>query len=78
MVFGLLLGHIVSRKGIEVDMDKVRVILALLAPTSIREVRGFLGCVGYYKHFIIAYALLAAPLTSLLKKDEEYVLTKER
>ena len=73
MVSGLLLGHIVSRKGIEVDMDKVRVILALLASTCIREVRGFLGCAGYYGRFIIAYALLAAPLTSLLKKDEEYV-----
>ena len=48
MVSGLLLGHIVSRKGIEVDMDKVRVILTLLARTCVREVRGFLGCVGYY------------------------------
>ena len=59
-------------------MDKVRAILALLAPTCVREIRGFLGCVGYYRRFIDGYARKAAPLTALLKKDEEYAWTKER
>ena len=78
MVSGILLGHIVSRNGLEVDSDKVRVILILLAPTNVREVRGFLGCVGYYRRFIIAYARLAAPLTELLKKEEEFLWTDRR
>ena len=38
MKFEILLGHVVSRKGLEVDIDKVRAILALSTPTCIREV----------------------------------------
>ena len=75
---GILLGHVVSRKGLEVDTDKVRAILALLAPTTIREVRGFLGCVGHYMRFIEGYAKQATPLTELLKKEEEFIWTERR
>ena len=38
MESGILLGHVVSRKGLDIDTDKVRAILALLAPTCVREV----------------------------------------
>ena len=69
MESGILLGHVISRKGLEVDTDKVRAILAPLAPTYIREVRGFLGCVRYYRRFIEGYAKQATPLTELLKKE---------
>ena len=73
MESGILLGHVVSRKGLEVDTDKVRAILALVVPTCVREIRGFLGCVGYYRRFIEGYAKQATPLTELLKKEEEFV-----
>ena len=63
----------VSQKGLEVDTDKVRAILALLAPTCAQEVQGFLGCVGYYRRFIEGYAKQATPLTELLKKEEEFI-----
>ena len=66
----ILLGHVVSRKDLEVDTDKVRAILALLAPTYVQEVWGFLGCVGYYRRFIEGYAKQATPLTELLKEEE--------
>ena len=72
MESGILLGHVVSRKGLEVDTDKVRTILALLAPTCVKEVRGFLGCVGYYRRFIEGYAKQATSLMELLKKEEEF------
>ena len=49
MTSGVLLGHIKSRKGLEVDMEKVWSILTLAPPTCVREIRGFLGCVGYYR-----------------------------
>src|SRR5450759_4855007 len=78
MQSGILLGHVVSRQGLEVDTDKVRAILALVAPTTVREVRGFLGCVGYYRRFIKGYAKLATPLTELLKKEEEFIWTERR
>ena len=74
----ILLGHVVSRKGLEVDTNKVRAILALLAPTYVKEVRGFLGCIGYYRRFIESYAKQATPLTELLKKEEEFIWTEKR
>ncbi|OAE29022.1 hypothetical protein AXG93_2683s1000 [Marchantia polymorpha subsp. ruderalis] len=74
-VFGkrkILLGHRVSSSGIAVDTEKAKVILKLEPPTNLRELRAFLGHVGYYRRFIHMYAILAADLTKLLKKDEPY------
>ena len=73
MESGTLFGHVVSRKGLEVDTNKVKAILALLAPTYVREVHGFLGCVVYYRRFIEGYAKQATLLTELLKKEEEFI-----
>ena len=67
-----------SKEGLHVDMDKVKAILELIAPRNVKEVRGFLGCVGYYRRFIEFYAQLACPLTELLKKDAEFVWTAAR
>ncbi|KAL4592038.1 hypothetical protein LXL04_005017 [Taraxacum kok-saghyz] len=49
---GLILGHIVSKKGIEVDKAKIDVIQTLPYPTCVREVRSFLGHAGFYRRFI--------------------------
>ncbi|KAL3690876.1 hypothetical protein R1sor_004527 [Riccia sorocarpa] len=73
MTEGILLGHRVSGRGIEVDNEKVKVISALERPNNLRELRAFLGHVGYYRRFIHNYASLASPLTKLLKKDQEYI-----
>jgi transposase InsO family protein len=75
---GILLGHVISQRGIEVDAEKVRVILKLKPPTQLKELRAFLGYVGYYRRFILKYADLAMPLTQLLKKNEEYSWTENR
>ena len=74
----ILLGHVVSKSRLEVDLDKVNVILALTAPRNVQEIRGFLGCVGYYRKFIENYARKALPLTELLKKEEEFSWNPER
>ena len=78
MESGVLLGHVVSKTGLEVDLDKVKVILTLTAPGNVREIRGFLGCVGYYRRFIKDYARKALPLTELLKKEEDFRWNPER
>ena len=78
MESGLLLGHVVSKNGLEVDLDKVKAILALTAPTNVRKIQGFLGCVGYYRRFIKDYAQKALPLTELLKKEEKFSWNPER
>ena len=78
MESGLLLEHVVSKNKLEVDLDKVKAILALTDPSNVREIRGFLGCVGYYRRFIKDYARKALPLTELLKKEEEFSWNPER
>jgi hypothetical protein len=78
MSSGILLKHIVGPHGLQVDMDKVKTMLALLVPSNVKEIQGFLGCVGYYRRFIEGYAKRAIPLTELLKKDTEFEWTGNR
>ncbi|MCO5550731.1 hypothetical protein L7F22_004222 [Adiantum nelumboides] len=62
------LGFIISADGISVDPEKIKDIVEWPQPTSVSKVRGFLGITGWYRIFVKDYALIAAPLTSLLKK----------
>lgn len=58
--------------------DKDKVILTLLTPTIVRENQGFLGCVEYYRRFIICYVKIATPLTELLNRKTDFVWTDRR
>ena len=49
---GIVLGHIISKKGIEVDLAKISVISQLPYPSCVLEVRSFLGHAGFYRRFI--------------------------
>ncbi|WKA10727.1 hypothetical protein VitviT2T_028285 [Vitis vinifera] len=70
---GIVLGHIISEKGIEVDKAKVELIAKLPSPTIVKEVRQFLGHVGFYKRFIQDFSKLSRPLCELLAKDAKFV-----
>jgi hypothetical protein len=66
------LGHIISNGGISVDPTKVREIVAWSIPSTITEVRSFLGLAGYYWRFIEGFSKIAKPMTSLLEKGKEF------
>ena len=66
---GIVLGHRISEKGIEVDRAKVEVIERLSPPISVKGVRSFLGHAGFYRRFIKDFSKIAHPLCKLLEKD---------
>ncbi|CAN6554938.1 unnamed protein product [Malus baccata var. baccata] len=74
---GIVLGHIVSENGIEVDKSKIDLVRHLPSPTSVREVRSFLGHAGFYRRFIKDFSKVAQPLCRLLQKDVAFEFTKE-
>nr|GEZ87888.1 retrotransposon protein, putative, Ty3-gypsy subclass [Tanacetum cinerariifolium] len=62
------LGHIVSADGITMDPSKVEAIIKWPRPTTMTEMRSFLGLVGYYRRFVEGFSGLALPLTKLMRK----------
>ncbi|XP_021731509.1 uncharacterized protein LOC110698397 [Chenopodium quinoa] len=72
---GIVLGHVVSNKGIEVDRAKIEVIERLPPPNSVKGVQSFLGHAGFYRRFIKDFSKIARPLTELLAKDVPFVFS---
>jgi len=72
------LGHVVSRDGVKVDETKIQTIKQWVIPTSIKQLRAFLGLTSYYRKFIRNFAMLAAPLNDLLKKYAFHRSTKSQ
>lgn len=71
------LGHVVSAGGIAVDPDKVVAVKEWKQPTSVTEIRSFLGTAGYYRRFIQDFSRIAAPLTQLTRKDVKFIWTEK-
>ena len=66
------LGHLVSGEGIEPLPEKLEAVRKMPPPTTPKEVRQFLGLVGYYRKFVPKFADIARPLTNLTKQDVPY------
>ena len=73
---GVVLGHIISREGIQVDPTKIELISKLPSPTTIKEVRQFLGHASFYRRFIQDFSKICQSLCDLLLKDAEFIQTK--
>jgi hypothetical protein len=70
-----LLGHVISKGGISVDPSKVQDVLSWSAPTSVGDIRSFLGLAGYYRRFIERFSKISKPMTELLEKDKKFEWT---
>jgi hypothetical protein len=69
---GVLLGHFISSVGIQVDPTKIQVILDIPTPSTLKEVRSFLGHARYYRRFIKKNSKLASLLFFILTKDVHF------
>lgn len=69
------LGHTVSPAGVSTDPSKITIIKDWPQPQNIKDLRSFLGMVGYYRKFVPHFGLLSKPLTELLKKGQLFLWT---
>ncbi|KAF8081118.1 hypothetical protein N665_0905s0001 [Sinapis alba] len=71
------LGHRVSEQGVAVDQEKISTIKDWPRPTSVTEIRSFLGLAGYYRKFVQGFATISKPLTHLTGKGVAYEWSSE-
>ena len=69
---GIVLGHKISEKGIEVDKAKIDVMVGLPPPKTVKDIRSFLGHAGFYRRFIKDFSMITRPLTRLLCKEATF------
>ena len=74
---GIVLGHVISDQGIEVDKAKIDLISNLPPLRTVKEIRSFLGHAGFYRRFIKDFSKIAKPLCNLLAKDASFVFDEE-
>jgi DNA-binding transcriptional regulator PaaX len=74
---GIVLGHKIFEKGIEVDKAKIEVIEQLPPPTNVKGIRNFLGHAEFYRRFIQNFSQIPRPLMHLLAKDSPSVFMDE-
>ena len=74
---GVVLGHIILKRGIELDRAKAEVIERLPPLSSIKGVRSFLGDLSFYRRFIKDFLKIAKPLTHLFIKDVPFEFNEE-
>jgi hypothetical protein len=74
----VFLGFVVSKRGIEVDEEKVKAIQEWPTPTTISQVRSFHGLASFYRRFVHDFSSLTAPLIEVIKKNVAFKWGKEQ
>ncbi|GJU26729.1 reverse transcriptase domain-containing protein [Tanacetum coccineum] len=74
---GIVLGHKISKKGIEVDKAKIDVISKLPHPTTVKGIQSFLGHAGFYRRFIKDFSKISRPMTHLLEKNTPFNFSED-
>ncbi|KAL0561539.1 hypothetical protein IC582_001972 [Cucumis melo] len=70
------LGHVVSKAGVSVDPAKIDAVTSWPRPSTVSEVRSFLGLASYYRRFVENFSRIATPLTQLTRKEAPFVWSK--
>ena len=70
---GIVLGRIISSRGIEVDKAKIELISKMPPPKNVKTIRQFLGHASFYRRFIKDFSKIAKPLYKILEKDAKFV-----
>lgn len=71
------LGHVISTEGVRPNPDKIKAIKNYPIPKTPKEIKAFLGLLGYYRKFIKDFAKITKPLTECLKKDRRIDINNE-
>ena len=66
------LGHVVSGEGIQVDPKKIKAVIYWPRPTTVTEVRSFLGLTSYYRRFVKDFSKIEMLLTRLTQKNVKF------
>ncbi|KAL4335487.1 hypothetical protein GQ457_07G008440 [Hibiscus cannabinus] len=74
---GIVLGHKISSKGVEVERAKIDVINKLPPPTTVKGIRSFLGHAGFYRQFIEDFSKITKPLCSLLEQGRQFEFNED-
>nr|GEV74007.1 DNA-directed DNA polymerase [Tanacetum cinerariifolium] len=74
---GIVLGHKISKYGIEVDKAKIDVIAKLPHPTTVKGIQSFLGDADFYRRFIQDFSKISRPMTHLLEKNTPFIFSED-
>ncbi|KAI3678515.1 hypothetical protein L6452_37811 [Arctium lappa] len=74
---GLVLGHLISKRGVEVDKAKLEVIEKLPELTTVKGIQSFLGHAGFYRRFIKDFSKISKPLCVLLQHDQKFDFSED-
>jgi hypothetical protein len=67
------LGYVISSEGVSTCSKKITSVANWTSPSNVKEIRSFLGLAGYYRKFVKHFAIIARPLTNLLKKNTVFI-----
>ena len=71
------LGHVVSSRGVSIDPSKIEAVTNWPKPTSVADIRSFLGLAGYYRRFVQDFSKIAPALTRLTWKGVDFVWSED-
>ena len=77
IIEGKLLGHVVTKQGIKIDLEIVKAIKEISLPKNLKALRYFFGKINFIHRFIPNFIEITKPLNKLLKKDVDFRWTEE-